>query len=62
MTRRTLLGILPGFAFAQSRLPYGVRFVDIAAQAGLTHDVIYGGVDSVKYIVEANGCGVAFYD
>ena len=41
---------------------YGVRFVDVAHSAGLTDTVYYGGVEQVKYIVEANGCGVAFYD
>ena len=42
--------------------PYGVQFRDVAESAGLTHTVFYGGVEQVKYIVEANGCGVAFYD
>ena len=42
--------------------PYGVQFRDVADSAGLTHTVFYGGVEQVKYIVEANGCGVAFYD
>ena len=41
---------------------YGVRFVDIAPDAGLTETVYYGGTERVRYIVEANGCGVAFYD
>lgn len=41
---------------------YGVQFVDVAREAGLTDTVHYGGVEQVKYIVEANGCGVAFYD
>ena len=44
---------------AQSALP---QFTDIAVQAGLTQPVVYGGVDSKKYIIETNGCGVAFYD
>ena len=42
--------------------PYGVSFVDVAREAGLTETVFYGGVEQVRYIVEANGCGVAFYD
>ncbi len=37
-------------------------FVDIAAQAGLTQPIIYGGLETKKYIIETNGCGVAFYD
>ncbi len=47
---------------AKPESAYGVQFVDVARPAGLTHTVYYGGVDQVKYIVEANGCGVAFYD
>ena len=47
---------------AKPNSPYPVQFVDVARQAGLTEATYYGGVDHVKYIVEANGCGVAFYD
>ncbi len=43
----------------QSNFP---QFTDIAVKAGLTHPVIYGGVETKKYIIETNGCGVAFYD
>ncbi len=39
-----------------------LQFTDIAAQAGLTQPIIYGGLDSKRYIIETNGCGVAFYD
>jgi enediyne biosynthesis protein E4 len=42
--------------------PFHARFTDVAAQAGLTHPVIYGGVDTKTYIVEVVGCGVAFLD
>jgi hypothetical protein len=36
--------------------------VDVASEAGL-HDIIYyGGVDRKRFILEVNGCGVAFYD
>lgn len=41
---------------------FPVTLTDIAAQAGLTHPVIYGGVETKKYILETGGCGVAFYD
>jgi hypothetical protein len=41
---------------------FPVKFVDIAAQAGLKHPAVYGGIDTKKYIIETNGCGVAFYD
>jgi hypothetical protein len=36
--------------------------MDIAAAAGLTAPMIYGGVDRDEYIIEANGCGCAFLD
>ncbi len=38
------------------------RFVDIAASAGLTKTMIYGGTDHITYIVELNGGGCAFFD
>lgn len=38
------------------------QFTDVAAQAGLKFPSVYGGVDSKRYIIETNGCGVAFYD
>ena len=53
---------LSGVPPSQPLPPYGVEFVDIAKQAGLNHTVYYGGAEKVNYIVEANGCGVAFYD
>src|SRR3954447_18473223 len=37
-------------------------FVDVARQAGLVHPVIYGGVERKKFIIETNGCGIAFFD
>ena len=45
-----------------SGLPFHSRFTDVAAQAGLTHPVIYGGVTQKNYIVETVGCGIAFLD
>jgi hypothetical protein len=42
--------------------PFDARFVDIAAAAGLTAPMIYGGVERDEYIIEANGCGCAFLD
>ena len=47
---------------APSGRPFNAHFTDIAKAAGLTHPTIYGGVDSKKYIMEANGCGCAFID
>src|SRR5919106_382587 len=42
--------------------PLNARFVDVASTAGLREAVIYGGVDTKKYIVETIGCGCAFFD
>jgi hypothetical protein len=45
-----------------SGLPFLAQFTDVAAQAGLTFPVIYGGLDRKEYIFETVGCGVAFID
>lgn len=47
---------------APSGRPFNAHFVDVAATARLHAPVIYGGVDSKKYILEATGCGCAFID
>ena len=47
---------------APSGRPFYAHFTDIAKEAGLHAPVIYGGVESKKYIMEANGCGCAFID
>ena len=39
-----------------------VRFIDVAERAGLLEPIIYGGIEQKKYIIETNGCGVAFVD
>lgn len=39
-----------------------VQFTDIAAKAGLTIPSLYGDPDRKRFIVEANGCGVAMID
>ncbi len=65
-----LVGILffQSFVFAQTSpivqnpIPFPVTFIDIAAQAGLTENTVYGGVETKKYIIETNGCGVALFD
>ena len=47
---------------APSGRPFYAHFVDVAAAAGLHAPIIYGGVESKKYILEAKGCGCAFID
>ena len=74
-TRRRLLRTLPA-ACAPALLPRGLRavsaaatapppfskFVDIAAAAGLTQPMYYGGTESATFILEITGCGCAFID
>jgi hypothetical protein len=47
---------------AASGRPFNAHFVDVAAAAGLHAPVIYGDIESKKYIVESTGCGCAFID
>jgi hypothetical protein len=42
--------------------PFESKLVDVAEQAGLRAPVIYGGVERKTYILEAVGCGAAFFD
>lgn len=42
--------------------PFLARFTDVARQAGLTQPIVYGGIDTKRYIIEVVGCGVAFLD
>src|ERR1035438_7929763 len=45
-----------------SGLPFLASLTDVAAAAGLSAPVIYGEVDHKAYIMEAIGCGAAFFD
>jgi hypothetical protein len=47
---------------ASSGRPFNAHFVDVAASAGLRAPVIYGEVETNKYIIESTGCGCAFID
>ena len=47
---------------APSGRPFNAHFTDIAAAAGLTSPVIYGNPANNDYIIEATGCGCAFFD
>ncbi|HEV3196861.1 MAG TPA: CRTAC1 family protein [Bryobacteraceae bacterium] len=55
-------GVTPTARAKSSGLPFDASLTDIAAKAGLTAPVIYGGVDRNDYILEAIGCGAAFLD
>jgi enediyne biosynthesis protein E4 len=47
---------------AEKTRDLGVRFVDIAREAGLNARTVFGGEHKNKYLLETTGCGVAFYD
>ena len=40
----------------------GVQFVDVAKEAGLNVETIFGGEHRNKYLLETTGCGAAFFD
>src|SRR5262245_54204288 len=42
--------------------PFLAKFTDVAAEAGLSMRFASGNEKSKKYIIEANGTGVAFID
>ncbi len=42
--------------------PFLARFTDVAPEAGLTHPIVYGGLESKHYVLEVVGCGLAFLD
>jgi hypothetical protein len=39
-----------------------VQFVDVAREAGLNSTNVWGGTDHKRYIIEAKGSGIAFFD
>ncbi|HEV7220638.1 MAG TPA: CRTAC1 family protein [Terriglobales bacterium] len=47
---------------APSGRPFDAHFTDVAREAGLTLPIIYGDADHKDYILEATGCGCAFFD
>ena len=61
---RSLCAALPVFSFDQiaNGLPLGVKFVNVAREAGLRAKTIFGGERKNKYLLETTGCGCAFFD
>ena len=55
-------GVKPSPRAKPSGLPFHARFTDVAQQAGLREPVIFGGVDTNAYIIEAMGACIAFFD
>jgi len=52
----------PEAAMKLSGRPWPVTFTDVAQTAGLRMSFVSGGEKTKKYIIEANGTGVAFVD
>jgi len=42
--------------------PFRAHLTDVAAAAGLTAPVVYGGLERKDYIIETVGCGCAMFD
>ena len=55
-------GVKPQPRGKPSGLPFDAHFTDVAAQAGLTSPIIYGGLNHKQFIYETVGCGIAFLD
>jgi hypothetical protein len=51
---------LPSAAPEEKQSP--VIYVDVARQAGVNVQNVWGGVTHKRYIIEAKGCGIAFFD
>src|SRR5437763_1491467 len=58
-TRAAVVGATQG---AKSEGGSPVTFVDVAKEAGLNVPNVWGGVEHKKYIIEAKGSGLAFFD
>jgi enediyne biosynthesis protein E4 len=53
-------GLSPAHPAAQAAPP--VTFVDVAKESGLNSPNVWGGIDHKRYIIEAKGSGLAFFD
>ena len=59
----TVVSVLgAAIALADTPVPLGFSFTDIAREAGLTAVTTYGGTKTNKYLLETTGCGVAMLD
>src|SRR5512141_2140895 len=55
-------GVRPKPHLPFSGKPWPINLVDVAQRAGLSTPVVYGPESVKKYIYEANGPGIAFFD
>ncbi|PYT22207.1 MAG: RNA-binding protein [Acidobacteria bacterium] len=42
--------------------PVGVKFLNVAREAGLRAKTVFGGEHRNRYLLETTGCGIAFFD
>ncbi len=56
------LPVLEESAQAATPAQTPVTFVDVAREAGLNTPNVWGGIEHKKYIIEAKGSGLAFFD
>src|SRR5256886_15838631 len=61
-TMRLEAATLPIPSTSNSPAASPVQFVDVAREAGLTVPNVWGGADNKRYIIEAKGSGLAFFD
>src|SRR5215468_3983118 len=61
---RSLCAAVPVFSLDQlvAGVPLGVRFVNVAREAGLRATTVFGGERKNKFLLETTGCGCAFID
>ncbi len=54
--------LLSAYQLPKSNSKPLAHFTDVAKKAGLGDSVVFGGVDTKKYIIETTGTGVAIFD
>ena len=68
VSRRGFIGSLCAtasvFSFDQliAGVPLGVKFVNVAREAGLRSRTVFGSENKNRFLLETTGCGVAFFD
>jgi hypothetical protein len=62
LTFFSFVSITPRPRYGEGEGDFAVAFVDVARPAGLLEPIIYGGLEQKRFIIETNGCGVAFID
>jgi enediyne biosynthesis protein E4 len=60
--RSLVLQSAPAANASAANATSSVQFVDVAREAGLNVPNVWGGVDHKRYIIEAKGSGLAFFD